>query len=144
MKPPDPEESARHLPTPTQRCTAVVRSPSSSANAKPACRGSGAAAGRRRSASSGRGRTSTPGLSRSAGSSRCLNAPNAASASGEYITGSSSLRARPSPCSPDSDPPCAATRCAASVRNWRMTPGPPGRSSGKSIRTWMQPSPKCP
>ena len=42
-------------------------------------------------------------------------------AAGEYITGSSSLRARPSPCSPDSDPPCEVTRCAASARNRRIT-----------------------
>ena len=59
---------------------------------------------RRRSASNGRGRTSTPGLSRSRGSRTALTAAMAAMASGEYISGSTSDRARPSPCSPDIDP----------------------------------------
>src|SRR5450756_1110716 len=35
MKPPSSEVSARHLPTPTQRCTALVKSPPSRANEKP-------------------------------------------------------------------------------------------------------------
>ena len=35
MNPPVAVLSARHLPTPTQRCSAVVRSPASCANEKP-------------------------------------------------------------------------------------------------------------
>ena len=66
----------------------------------------GRGAGRTRmSASSGRGRTSTPGFSTPAGSNASLTRPNSSMAAAEYITGSSSLRVRPSPCSPDSDPP---------------------------------------
>ncbi len=142
MKPPDDELSARHLPTPTQRCTAAVKSPPSSAKANPPAASTGSARGRRRSASSGRGSTTTPGLSRSSGSSRCLNPRKSASACGEYISDSSSLRARPSPCSPDREPPCRVTSSAARVTKERSAE--PSRSSGRSIRTCTQPSPKWP
>ncbi len=142
MNPPAALVSARHLPTPTQRCTALVKSPPSWPNANPSRAGSGRARGRRRSASTGRGRTSTPGLSTSSGSNSALNAWNTARARSEYISDSSSPRARPSPCSPDSDPPCAATNLAASCRNARSTE--PSDSSGMSMRTCTQPSPKCP
>ena len=103
--------------------------------AKPAApsRESAAPANTRRSASSRAGRTSTPGLSRSSGSKMRLDLreqrrwPPA-----EYIRGSSSARARPSPCSPDSDPPCAPTRSAASLMNDAEVARPPGSSSGRS------------
>ena len=60
------------------------------------------------------------------------------------MSASSSLRARPSPCSPDSDPPSPTTSLAASRRKLRKTPAPSGCSSRKSRRAWTQPSPKCP
>src|SRR5450755_3309167 len=102
-----PAVLATHLPTPEQRCTAAEKLaswpvPRDPAVAGPAVRYSWAA---RTSASRGRGRTPTPGLSTPAGLKTSLTRPNRAIAAGEYITGSSSLRARPSPCSPDSDPP---------------------------------------
>ena len=47
---------------------------------------------------------------------------------GGYMRGSSSARAEPSPCSPDSDPPCATARSAASSRKARKFAIPaPGR-----------------
>ena len=55
-----------------------------------------------------------PGFNRFAGSKIALNSPNAAIAAGEYISGRNSLRALPSPCSPDSDPPYRTTSVAAS------------------------------
>lgn len=61
-----------------------------------------------------------------------------------YIFGSSSARACPSPCSPDSEPPCATTTSASSSEKRRKRPTPASVSRSKSIRTWMQPSPKCP
>ncbi len=100
------------------------------------------AAGRRRSASTAAGRTTTPGLSRSSGSNSALNRSMSRIASGEYMSGSSSDRARPSPCSPDSDPPWYATSRAASVMKVRSTE--PDVSIGMSIRRCTQPSPKCP
>ena len=64
------------------------------------------------------------------------------------MSGSSSLRARPSPCSPDSEPPYPATRRAASSTNARYRERPRSGSlpaaKGKSMRTCRQPSPKCP
>ena len=63
-------------------------------------------------------------------------------ASAEYIFPSSSERARPSPCSPESEPPWAATRSAASSMNERSAR--PSSVRGMSSRTWTHPSPKCP
>ena len=65
----------------------------------------GPGAGRRPAAP---GRRALPGLSRSSGSQIALTAANSRSDSASYISGSSSERARPSPCSPDSEPPCVA------------------------------------
>ena len=84
----------------------------------PARRGRTAGAGRHRA---GSGRTSTPGLSRSAGSKIALTAANNSIAAREYMIGSSSLRARPSPCSPEQEPPCATTSAAASSMKSRKT-----------------------
>ncbi len=50
-----------------------------------------------------------------------LNSSNPAMISGGYIRGSSSARATPSPCSPDSEPPCATARSAASIMNARKS-----------------------
>ncbi len=110
MKPPAGPLSARHLPMPTHLCAARDRSPSSADSAKPPAARSGRAAGSRRSASTGRGSTITPGFSSPRGSNRALNAANASMAAAEYMIGNSSPRARPSPCSPDSEPPYPATR----------------------------------
>ena len=48
-----------------------------------------------------------------------LTAAIAPMASAEYMAGSSSLRARPSPCSPDIEPPYLPTSSAAAVTNVR-------------------------
>ena len=92
-------DAETHLPTPVQRCTSSTK-PGSARNSaeRRTC-------GARRSASTAAGSTRTPGFSNPCGSKICLMAPNSAMASGEYIAASSSERARPSPCSPDSDPP---------------------------------------
>ncbi len=146
MTPLDPALSAMHLPTPVHRWTALPKSPSSCSSRSPSRPSSRSRddSGPRRSASSGLGRTRTPGLSRSSGSNTPLTWANRSMASAEYISGSSSDRARPSPCSPENDPPCEATSVAASNMNDRNSSLPPAASSGKSMRTWMQPSPKCP
>ena len=95
---------------------------------------SGRACGTRRSASSGAGSTSTPGLSRSSGSKMRLDRGRTASiASAEYMTGSSSLRARPSPCSPDIEPPYAADQLRR-VDHERAVAAPARSRSGKSMR----------
>jgi hypothetical protein len=124
ITPPVPVLSATHLPTPVQRCTASSTEPSSWASRRKR-RGSRSRAASRMSASTGRGATSTPGLSRSPGSKRCLTAANSAITSAEYIRVSSSERARPSPCSPDRLPPCAAVRSAASSTKERNACRPP-------------------
>ena len=114
MTPPAAVVSARHLPTPVHRCTAAEKSPRSCGvgEGEIAQRPALAAAGRRRA---GPGRTMTPGFSRSSGSNTGFIAANASRAAGEYMSGSSSPRARPSPCSPDIEPPCDATSFAASI-----------------------------
>lgn len=94
--------------------------------------------GRRRCA------TTIPGLSTLAGSNACLTAAYRSSASGEYVEGNSSLRARPSPCSPDNDAPYSATEAPAAGRNSRKTVVPPGLSSGRLIRMCRHTSLKCP
>ena len=86
---------ARQAPTPVQRCTSVPKSAITGSVTRDA----------RSEASRGAGATRTPGLSRLSGSKMCLTEPISAMAWGEYIRPSSSLRARPSPCSPDIDPP---------------------------------------
>ena len=63
----------------------------------------------------------TPGLKMSWRSKSALNPAIAARARDEYIVFSSSPRARPSPCSPESEPPYLATRSAAAVRKRRIT-----------------------
>ncbi|CPU64600.1 Uncharacterised protein [Mycobacteroides abscessus] len=103
---------------------------------------SGCACGRRRSSSTALGRTTTPGFMTSCGSNSALNRSMSAIASGLYMTGSSSERARPSPCSPESEPPYFATSSAASSMNVRSTD--PDASSGMSMRRCTHPSPKCP
>ena len=114
-----------HLPTPVQRWTASVNEPESWVSLSVVRTGRMGAA-RRRSESNGAGSTSTPGLSRLPGSRIRLACCIRAIACGEYIRGSSSERARPSPCSPDIEPPYDATRSAASSMKCRNRPAPAG------------------
>ena len=86
--------SAMHLPTPLHLCTAAAKGLLRPINATA-----------RRSASVGRGSTSTPGFSRLSGSKAALTEANRSRADAEYIVPSRADRARPSPCSPDIDPP---------------------------------------
>ena len=111
ITPPDTVEFARHLPTPEHWCTASTNSASVLDS------GDRLAATMRRFASTGSGSTSTPGFSRPLGSKMALTAPKSRRASAEYMWGSSAERARPSPCSPDIEPPNRATRRAASSTN---------------------------
>ncbi len=132
-------------PTPMQRSTAARKSPPSASNARPGVNGASVVGrGRRRSTANGSGSTMIPGLSRPALSQIAFHSPNAASIAGLNWRASSSLRARPSPCSPLSVPPCATTRSAARSMNARKRASPPGASSPKPTRRWMQPSPKWP
>ena len=73
------------------------------------------------------GSTSTPGLSRLCGSKACLTCPNSASAAAEYIAGSRADRARPSPCSPDIEPPWLATSSRRLLDEAPVDPGASGR-----------------
>ena len=59
---------------------------------------------------------------------------------GGYIRGSSSLRARPSPCSPERDPPWAATRSATSSAMRRTAATAPGARRSMSGRTCRHPT----
>lgn len=79
-----------------------------------------------------------PGLRMPVGSQIFLKSPKAEIICGEYMIGSNSDRARPSPCSPDSEPPCATTNAAASVQNARMTARPSALRRSKVMRTCMQ------
>ena len=144
MNPPDPAVSARHLPTPTHRWTAFVKLPLSWENEKPVPAVMLTAAGRRRSASSGSGSTMMPGFNRFCGSKSALTSSSARIASSECWRLSSSERARPSPCSPEADPPYRATSLPASRRKLRKISVPFGWSKGKSVRMWTHPSPKWP
>ena len=143
MKPPVAKLLARHLPTPTQRCTAAVKSPPSSRNENPRP-GIDLAWGLRRAEVIGAGSTNTPGFSRLSGSNSPLNCSNSSMASEEYMCGSSAPRARPSPCSPEIDPPYRPTSAAASSIKALKTGMSPSSLSGTSIRTCTHPSPKCP
>ena len=140
---PDAVLSAMHFPTPVQRWTAPENDPASWVSRSVVRSGRGGVA-RRRSESNGAGSTSTPGFSRLSGSKIRLACCISAIACGEYIRGSSSERARPSPCSPDIEPPYDATRSAAFSTNSRNLPRPALSSSSKSMRTCTQPSPKWP
>ena len=70
-------------------------------------------------ASTGAGFTKIPGLNRLSGSRMALTLENNVRASGEYIKSNKAERARPSPCSPETEPPCRATNRAASVTKER-------------------------
>ena len=87
----------------------------------------GGEASRRRPSSSGSAATRTPGLRIRPGSRAAFRRANAAMASGGYMRGRSSLRSRPSPCSPESDPPSRATRSATSSEMRRIAARAPGR-----------------
>ena len=99
ITPPAPELSAMHLPTPVHWCTAAAKSGwlRVSGEVRAWCT--------RMFSSTGCGSTSTPGFMMLCGSKMCLIPANRSNASGEYIVGSRAERARPSPCSPDIEPP---------------------------------------
>ena len=78
-----------------------------------------------------------PGASRPEGSQVCTKRSNAPSISGEYMSGSSSDRARPSPCSPDSEPSYFTARCAASVQNALSKAMALGKLSGDNLNTTL-------
>ena len=133
-----------HFPTPMHRSTAWRRSPPSAWWASDGSRATSVGRGRRRSCARGSGSTMIPGLRALPGSQAVFQARNAASIAGENWRSSSAPRARPSPCSPEREPPCATTSSAAAVMKEPSRPSPPGRSSPKPTRRWMQPSPKWP
>ena len=92
----------------------------------------------------GYGSTTLCGFIRFSGSQIRLKSANAPTSSGPNIFSSISARDWPSPCSPESDPPSDTTRSAASSRKPRHLRRPPAERRSKSMRQWMQPSPKCP
>ena len=73
-----------------------------------------------------------------------LEAANAAIVSGGYMRGSSSLRSRPSPCSPDNDPPFWATRSATSSAMRRSMATAPVRRRSIIGRMCRHPTLACP
>ncbi len=58
------------------------------------------------------GRTMTPGFSRPSGSHAAFSSAKAPTSCGPYMRSRNSERDRPSPCSPESDPPSSTTRSA--------------------------------
>ena len=137
-------DRARQAPLELHASPARARPPSV-AKSRAVRRGRrGGDAARRSPASRGSGRVSTPGLSSRSGSSSSLRRPKAAIVSGGYIRGSSSPRTRPSPCSPDSEPPFAATRSATPSAIRRTLATAPGRRRSISGRMCRQPTLACP
>ena len=134
-------EGATHAPTPVHRWTAAPKE--SSWVSRNAVRTGLTGRAGRRSTSTGAGSTSTPGFSRPVGSQIALTSANSASDCASYISGNSSERARPSPCSPDSEPPYARRAVAPATRNSRNRLRP-AASNSKSMRAWTHPSPKWP
>ena len=104
---------ATHFPTPVQRWTSVANSGWEMVIAERAD------SWVRILVSSGAGSTRIPGLNTLSGSRIALTLPKRLRASGEYIVFNRAERARPSPCSPETDPPCRATSFAASVTKER-------------------------
>ena len=94
-------------PTPTQRLVALAKSKPSSGNAKWVSTWRSATVGAEAQVVVGPVRARPPcrGSSRPSGSQMSLNAANAPTSSSPYILTSSSARAWPSPCSPESEPP---------------------------------------
>ncbi len=131
----------RHFATPTQRATPSDRPPS---DRPPPERPPPGSTAKRRFSSSRAGRTSIRGFIPPAGSHTSLYAPKSRTTSSPYILGRSSARAWPSPCSPEREPPWETTRSARSEENSRKRATPARDTRSKSIRTWTQPSPKCP
>lgn len=77
-----------------------------------------------------------PGM---ASGSRARGPGGAWTSSGPNIFVSNSPRPWPSPCSPDSDPPCATTRSAARSTNARMRATPPPRPAQRGSADFGHP-----
>ena len=139
------KRSERLVRASSRSLTTVSGPPCAASPPAPPLRAARARARAREAASaSSMGAASTPGLRRLPGSKTCLTRANRSSISGEYMKRRSSPRARPSPCSPETEPPWAAQMRAADCRNARECATPAGVSSGMARRTCTQPSPKCP
>ena len=111
---------SRQAPTPKQRSAAAANEPPSSWKAKYVSTSRVWYGGAmRRFVSSGYGSETLPGFILPSGSQIALNSRNASTSSGPNIRSSSSARACPSPCSPESEPPYDATSAAASSMNAR-------------------------
>ncbi|SKZ49147.1 Uncharacterised protein [Mycobacteroides abscessus subsp. abscessus] len=100
----------RQRPTPMQPCTAWMKgsSPVCSVECPSGaleCHGRFGTSASARSVVMGAGSTMLPGLRTPEGSQIRRKSAKARSISAEYISGSRADRARPSPCSPDSEPP---------------------------------------
>ena len=134
-----PPDEVRQRPTPMQACTGWA--PSGEVSSPRSRVGTPSSA---RSASRRRVARIPPGARIPAGSHTCANRANARIISAEYMIGRSSERARPSPCSPDSDPPWRTASRAASVQKARNTARPLSDRRSKVMRMCMQPAPKCP
>ena len=94
--------------------------------------------------SSGSGCTMTPGFRMPCGSRMRLVSSKRAIRSGAYMRGSSSPRRRPSPCSPDSDPPWATTMSATASATSRMRVTAPGARRSTMGRMCRHPTLACP
>ncbi len=118
---------------PTHRRTAAEKSPPSSGSRRPrppACAGS--TAKRRFVVEAGGADQHARVQAGRPGPRASLNRPKSATSSAPYILGSSSARAWPSPCSPDSEPPCATTRSATSSEKRAEAADARAGSAGRS------------
>ena len=98
----------------------------------------------RRSVSMRAGWTMTPGFSRPSGSHAALSSANAPMSCGPYIRSRNSERDRPSPCSPESDPPSSMTRSATRSAMRRIRATSPGSRVSSAGRMCRQPTDACP
>ncbi len=84
-----------------------------------------------------------PGLSSQSGSNARFTSRNSSQTSSPYSFLFHCVRARPSPCSPETEPPYSTTRsvtASATASNWFS---PAGLLVSTSGRMCMQPGPAC-
>jgi hypothetical protein len=78
---------------------------------------------------------------RQSGSKAVFSAWNADQRASPYIFGLNSVRARPSPCSPEKAPPCSTTRSVTSALIERIIWMPSSSFSERIGRMWRVPLP---
>ncbi len=82
-----------------------------------------------------------PGLRSQSGSKAVLRRPNASQRSSPYSFLFHCVRARPSPCSPETEPPSSTTRSVTSSAMEAIAATPSALFVSISGRTWSTPGP---